>query len=284
MGKKKIPQELMDINGLPVKLMAFHSVATATLISQVLIFLLSTKVSLFPSHDALMNIVSSFAEIIAGLYGITLAGYTFFLSRMDGLATADSSLDFVADSVKKWFKYLIFYITLYVLMTLLTSGALMYLPELTEGDHKFYYRLFCNEFVGFLVGAIFLILVYSILVIDPQCVEKEAQRLKKKLEGKDATPGDPVQFLMLYARIRERCSGMLPKQLLDQLEGKGFLKVIELLEKANPDRKKLIQDLKLLCRYHSCVVNCAELAVSQEMCQLARKVLLQLTPEKAESR
>lgn len=37
--------------------------------------------------------------------------------------------------------------------------------------------------------------------------------------------------------------------------------------------KPLIADLKRIHRYYKCTVNCTPLAVSQEMCLLARKIL-----------
>ena len=33
-------------------------------------------------------------------YGITLAGYTFFLSRIDALIASDMTLDYIVNSVK----------------------------------------------------------------------------------------------------------------------------------------------------------------------------------------
>ena len=125
-----------------------------------------------------MNIVGTFAEIIAGLYGITMAGYTFFLSRMDGLTTTDTTLDFIVDSVKKRFKKLVWYITANVIMVLFTSIVLMYSPIPTTDRHLFLYRLFCHEFVLSVGSSILLILYYSVLVVDPNCLEREAAKLK----------------------------------------------------------------------------------------------------------
>lgn len=45
---------------------------------QFVVFWFSKQEHLFPDNDALMTVISCCAQIIAGLYGITLAGYTFF--------------------------------------------------------------------------------------------------------------------------------------------------------------------------------------------------------------
>lgn len=57
-------------------------------------------------------VVSTCAQIIAGLYGITMAGYTFFLSRIDALIASDATLDYIVASIKRQFKSLIWYITM----------------------------------------------------------------------------------------------------------------------------------------------------------------------------
>lgn len=133
------------------------------LAGQILAFGLSVNEGLFPGNDALMNIVSTCSQIIAGLYGITLAGYTFFLSRIDALSTSDATLDYVVGSIKSRFKYLIWYITANVLMTLLISIILMYAPSPVGEQISFFYRLFCNEFILFVVFSIALILYYGSL-------------------------------------------------------------------------------------------------------------------------
>ena len=109
--KKSIQTYAAEQSGMVAKAMSFHFLSAFMIGAQIFILFLSSKVSLFPSADALMSIVSTCAEIIAGLYGITLAGYTFFLSRIDALMTTDATLDYIVGSVKMRFKSLIWYIT-----------------------------------------------------------------------------------------------------------------------------------------------------------------------------
>ena len=226
-----------------------------------------------------MNIVGTCSEIIAGLYGITLAGYTFFLSRIDALSASDATLDYVVASIKSRFKYLIWYITANVLMTLLTSIVLMYAPVPAGEKIGFFYRLFCNEFLLFVVFSIVLILYYSILVIDPNCIAKEARRLQKKLGGRFSAPGNAVEYIALYDRIEERCNSLLPKTVLNQLhenKGKHFELTLELLEEQHILMKPLIQELTRIHRYYECVVNSSPMRVSQDMCHTAKKALAYL--------
>lgn len=277
MGRPKINQELASAGkDLAYKALSFYLIPVSMLVGQGFVFWLSTKVSFFPGSDTFLSIVSTCSEIIAGLYGITLAGYTFFLSRIDSLCASDATLDYVVSSIKTRFKHLIWYITSNVLMTLLISIVLMYSPVPTDEKMGFFYRLFCNEFVLFLVFSIALILYYSILVIDPNCIEKEARKLKRKLGGRFSAPGSAVEFIALYDRIEEICNGLLPKNVLHQLyenKGKHFELTLELLEEQKCFSKSVLHDLSRIHRYYECVVNCAPMQVTQEMCLLARKTL-----------
>jgi len=262
--------------GIITKIFYLHTIPVLLLGGQILVFALSTKVTLFPGAEALMNIVSTCSEIIAGLYGITMAGYTFFLSRIDALMASDSTLDYVVKSIKTRFKYLIWYITGNVLMTLFISIILMYSPVPTGEAVGFFYRLFCNEFILFLGFSIGLILYYSILVIDPNSIEKEAARLKKRLGGRKPVPGSAVEFIGLYDRIEEQCNAMLPPAVLHQLhenKGRHFELTLELLQEQGLVYRPVMLDLVRIHRYYECVVNCSPMIVSQEMCVLARKAL-----------
>lgn len=279
-------------SGLVFKIMSGQAILTITVVSHILAFILSTKGSLFPGADTLMSIISTCAQIISGLYGITMAGYTFFLSRMDALTATDATLDYVVASVKNRFKYLIWFITFNVLMTLFTSIFLMYCPVPDGGNetYAFLYRLFCNEFVLSLGFSTVLILYYSILVVDPNCLEKEAAKLKKRLSPSRGLPGSAAEFISLYDRIETRCSGLLPQNVLNQIhenKGRRFEYTIELLQEQDLLPRHLIHDLNRVHRYYECMVNCPPLSVTAEMCLLAGNVLKaleQMNPSSAITR
>lgn len=266
--------------------MSIPGIVGTNIAAQVLAIWLSAQEGIFPGADVFMSIISTCSEIIAGLYGTTLAGYTFFLSRIDALMTSDATLDYVVASIKNRFKYLIWYITVNVLITLFISILLMYAPAPTGEEIGFFYRLFCNEFVLFLGFSIVLILYYSILVVNPNCVEKEAAKLKKKLSKRIGIPGNVVEFISMYDQIEACCNAMLPQNVLYQLQenkGKHFEYTLELLQEQNILAGPLIADLKRIHRYYECVINCSPMSVTQEMCILARRVLNFLESTSAKS-
>ena len=272
----KLKKQFPAGSGFAMTVLSLQVLPAIMLGVQVLVVILSSKVALFPGVDVMQSIIGTCAEIIAGLYGITMAGYTFFLSRIDALSASDSTLDYVVGSIKNRFKYLIWYITSNVMATLFLSIVLMYAPMPTGEEIGFVYRLICNEFLVFMVFSISLILYYSVQVIDPNCICKEAAKLKKRLSRGNHLPGSASEFIALYDYIEETCNAMLPPAVLRQLhenKGRHFELTLELLEEQKLLPTALIQDLTRIHRYYECMVNASPMSVSQEMCSLAGKAL-----------
>lgn len=278
---KKLQKEAAAHSESAIAIMSLPSLISTNIVAQVAVLWLSAQKGLFPGTDVFMSIISTCSQIIAGLYGTTLAGYTFFLSRIDVLSASDTTLDYVVASIKNRFKYLIWYITFNVLVTLTISITLMYALAPVDEQISFFYRLFCNEFVLFLGFSIVLILYYSVLVVNPNCVEKEAVKLKKKL-CRRGLAGSAAEFIALYNRIETACNALLPANVLNQIhenKGKRFEYTIELLEEQNILMLPLIADLTRIHRYYECTINCTPLSVNEEMCILARRVLAFLESE-----
>lgn len=280
--QKKLQKGAAVQSEAALAVMSLPTIIGINIAAQALVFWLSAQEELFPGAEEFLSIISTCSEIIAGLYGTTLAGYTFFLSRIDALMATDATLDYVVASIKNRFKFLIWYITFNVLITLFISIALMYAPVPVEGHISYFYRLFCNEFVLFLGFSIVLILYYSILVVNPNCVEKEAAKLKKRLcrRGKS---GSAAEFIALYDRIERASNGLLPANVLRQIhenKGKRFEYTLELLSEQGILTLPLIADLNRIHRYYECTINCSPLSVSEEMCILARRVCAFLEEQK----
>ena len=261
-----------------IAILSLPSIVGINLLAQIAVLWLSGQEGLFPGAEVFMSIISTCSEIIAGLYGTTLASYTFFLSRIDALMASDATLAYVVTSIKNRFKALIWYITFNVLVTLFISILLMYAPTPAGEEIGYFYRLFCNEFVLFLCFSIVLILYYSILVVNPNCIEKEAAKLKKKLSRRGPA-GSAAEFISLYDRIVTACNSLLPENVLNiihQNKGTDFAYTIELLSEQNVLMLPLILDLTRIHCYYACVINCTPLRVSEEMCVLAHRVLTSL--------
>ena len=259
--------------GFAVKALSFHALRVIKILCHIIAILLATNARVFPGEEKMMSIFGTCAEIIAGLYGTTLAGYTFFVSRIDTITASDNTLSFVVSSMKNRFKYLIYAISTNVLMVLVISVALMYTPAPTAEDFEILYQIFCNEFILYLGSSVILILYYSVMVVDPNKIEKEAAELKRKLGGKSAARGNTAEFFVLYDQLVSQCSQLLPQSVADHFHnGKSdhFEWLLDYLEAEDLLPRQTKEELVHIHRYYQCVINCSPLDVSEEMCVRAR--------------
>ena len=275
---------LKQRNDRTVKFLAGHLLLWLTAAVHIAALLLSTRVSFFPGADVLRTIVTTCAQIIDGLYGITAASFTFFLSRLDGLCAQDPPLDTIAASLKNRYKYLMWVLTGNVLVTLLVSITLLYLPVPTETDHAFYYRFFCNEFLIALGCSILFILYYTVTVVNPKSIEKEARKLKRRISRSLLPSGDVIAFIAAYDAIERRCDALADQTALARItagKSRRFSYTLELLALENALPVPLLAEIHRLHRYYACAVNCSPMTVTREMTELARKILdilNQMTP------
>lgn len=280
-SNRKVRKESAKPAGIVTFLGVYYLNGFAAL-TQIGVFWFSSKESFFPNTDVLMSILSICSTIIAGLYGITVAGFTFFLSRMDAMSQADSTVDYVGSSLKNKFKVLICSITTNVCLTLFISIALMYIPVSKELSEIFLYRLLFNEFVLFFFSSIGLIMVYSMMVIDPNSIQNEAEKLKKKISKPDAQPGNAAQFLSAYAALENACENLLPSQAVSQLKrdkGSRFVSILSLLYEQDILDKKALDKITTVHHYYACAVNCKTMRVSRQMCTLTMELLAQISCE-----
>ncbi len=268
--------------GITSKILLIHILRSVTAGAHILAIWLAGTVDLFPDRDSMMSILSSFAEITAGLYGITLANYTFFLSRMDGLMASDATMEYIVGRIKKRFQGLVAYITFNVAMLLGITLCLMYCPQPESGALIFFYRLFCNEFILYTASSISLILYYSVMVVDSKCVENEAAKLKKELSKHEEISGDIGQFIELYDRMEAACYGRMPtavQKSLTEHKGRRFGDSLTILQELDPQINKLLPDILRVQHYYECTINSSSVTVTQEMCLLAEGIVHQLSQE-----
>lgn len=167
------------------------------------------------------------------------------------------------------------HITGNVLQTLFASILLLYIPAPTETDHAFWYRIFCNEFIVSMGTSILLILYYSITVVNPNAISKEARKLKKRMSHSLLPTGDVSRFIALYDTIEQRCEALVDSAVLNQIyenKGRRFEYAIELLMLGDPAMVPLLLKVRRIHRYYECTVNCSPMTVTKEMCALAQQL------------
>ena len=266
-------------------LIGLLSMAAVVGIVQILVILDCFFPLLDYAPDAVSSVMSTCSEVLAGLYGITLTGYIFFADRFKDTSRDDESLYDAVQALLIRYNHLAGFISLMCLAcTVMAEGIVLYGTNtlLPAGLHRFW----INETLLLSFGTFNLILYFVISVLDPHKVERISNQKKSKI-SEDTTTGDIEEFMAVWAEIEDNLLALREE----------LIKKIRFVPGANRSKPQLVQTLDLLRnygrinmnlwrkldklrQYHNLSLHDVNMAVSQEMCDLAKHVLAELNSKK----
>ena len=231
--------------------------------------------------DAVSSVMSTCSEVLAGLYGITLTGYIFFADRFKDTSRDDESLYDAVQALLIRYNHLAGFISLMCLIcTVLAEGVVLYGTNslLPEG----LYRFWINETLLLSFGTFNLILYFVISVLDPHKVNRISSQKKAKIS--EDTAGDIAEFMAVWGEIEDNLL-LLREELISKMRfipgahAKGrpqMVQTLEVLRNYGRINMNLWRKLDKLRQYHNLSLHDVNMAVSQEMCDLAKNVLEEL--------
>ena len=231
--------------------------------------------------DAVSTVMSTCAEVLAGLYGITLTGYIFFSDRFQNTSKEDESLYDAVQALLLRYNHMAGFISLMCLICIvLGEGIVLYGTNtlLTQWLHRFW----INETLLLYFLTFDLILYFVISVLDPHKVSRISSQKKAKL-SENTAPGDPEQFMSDWLAIEERLQSLREKLIRDVrlVPGAGrnkpqIVHTLEILRNYGRISGGLWRKLDKLRQYHNLTLHDPGMTVSQEMCDIARAVRTEL--------
>ena len=231
--------------------------------------------------DAVSTVMSTCAEVLAGLYGITLTGYIFFSDRFQNTSKEDESLYDAVQALLLRYNHMAGFISLMCLICIvLGEGIVLYGTNtlLTQWLHRFW----INETLLLYFLTFDLILYFVISVLDPHKVSRISSQKKAKL-SENTAPGDPEQFMSDWLAIEERWQSLREKLIRDVrlVPGAGrnkpqIVHTLEILRNYGRISGGLWRKLDKLRQYHNLTLHDPGMTVSQEMCDIAKAVRTEL--------
>ena len=235
-------------------------------------------ISLHPQYclqpSILEELMNGGIQTLAGLYGITMTGYVFFLGRIDTLVQADWTISDVAETLKKQFVRMVYLISAAFLVSLFLCGLNVYLQSYAVQMPSWLNLLLLNESLLFIGMTVMVIVYYIVNVVDPGNLRRAADTLRKALEQKKHEPGDPVLFFTQYQKLEAQCQNLLPEQMRNMPLGKMQLEYLRWKGVLTPE---MLQAAKEIRQYHSCVLHGSEISVSQAACNQVIELVMQLS-------
>ena len=235
--------------------------------------------------DAVSSVMSTCSEVLAGLYGITLTGYIFFADRFKDTSEEDESLYDAVQALLLRYNHMAGFISLMCMACIvLAEGIVLYGTNqvLPEQLHRFW----INETLLLCFCTFDLILYFVISVLDPHKVKRISSQKKAKI-SEDQTAGNPEEFMEAWAEI-ETCLLAIREDLINKIRfvpgaGKGkppLVQTLEVLRNYGRINHAMWRNLDKLRQYHNLSLHDVNMGVSQEMCDLAKRVLAELKHRK----
>lgn len=274
--KQKINEAILWVKQHPSVLMWILIVATLIASQNYIIGLCFSTIEIF-SMEAIAEVLTTSTEVIAGLYGLTLTGYIFFLDRLQQKADDDELLEDIIALLKKRYHNMVLVLSgICFVVILLSFNFIIYNPESNLIPMQAYY--FWGYESLFLVFVVLIFNIYFIItVVDPDKIPRTSLRYKQKMSNSDDELGSLQEFLQNYEDIEEilksQSTGLAVSQLgtnpwkaLKHLNGKEKLEIRKIV--SDP----LLINLTKLSQYYSYMVFSQEMTVSKKMCDLAKSV------------
>lgn len=280
MGKEKEAPKGKTMHRYPY-LIGLFSFGIVAGIVQILVILDCFFPLIEYAPDAVGSVMSTCSEVLAGLYGITLTGYIFFADRFKDTSEEDESLYDAVQALLLRYNHMAGFISLMCLICIvLAEGIVLYGTNtlLPLGLHRFW----INETLLLCFCTFDLILYFVISVLDPHKVGRISSQKKAKI-SEDKTSGDPEEFMAVWGEIENNLFA-LREELISKMRfipgtGKGkpqIVQTLEVLRNYGRINHNLWRKLDKLRQYHNLSLHDVNMAVSQEMCDLAKDVLTEL--------
>ena len=194
---------------------------------------------------------STGAQVIAALFGMTVAGYSFFMSRF-GPAAGEDNFETYEEIEQAYHVEL----SLLAVVCCVTIAVLIANTVLSgEGFPSIVFDVLLNASGLLVVVSLVLIAIFIVQVVDPRQASKYSAVARKGMEELDAEEGDLIVFLRDYneaeAIISKRASDLPGKTS----EPHGMMQALGWLRDAGEIPPDLYGELNILRRYRNYAVH-----------------------------
>ena len=240
------------------------------------------KPLLILNENQIFYLYSTSAQVLAGIYGLTLTGFIFFRNELSREGFEDDTLTVAVDSLKeRYFKTLLF-VTVLSIFTLLISNLVI--SSESSGRATFNTILMNTAQSAFLINL--LVIAYFIFdVIAPKRIEKESKIIQQKVDPtSDAKAKGSLEVFLTNYNVLESILQKYGQAYQSELEGESRsrrrisnVKLAEFILKAEKIDIELFNEIKNLISLRNSIIHGAEPVVSKHIVELSNSILQKLS-------
>ncbi len=237
------------------------------------------KMLLTISENSLYYVSSTAASVVAGLYGITLTGYIFFLNQLQRNGEEDETLDDPIHLLKRNYNRDAILLSVLTIVSLLANWFILLYGVDNTLLPDTVYRFLWDETMWCTFATIVGIVCFILRVVDPDKIQHVSERYKARIDGSDNTPGNFEQFLQDYEETEDIIlelslqtgNSFSPKQLTARRKERvvlsaNILKGLEIISDS------IWEDVSLIREYRNYALHSSDQKVSRQMCDFAASV------------
>lgn len=224
------------------------------------------------NENQLLYLFSAMAQVIGGIFGLTLTAYVFFVDKFKESTKDDDTLyDATTTLLDRYFHNLILLAIICGLIILLCIIGIIDLH-----NWMLVYSFVINEGVFLFLLGIVAILIFGIMLLDSGKLDKEIKKLKEGAEKYYQTtlsskPGDFRDFLKTYNLLSDLIIEFAGECIKEQKNYRynykpqiiQALNVLNLCEIINGALKNEIHELRM---YRNGLVHGVDFNVTQDVC------------------
>lgn len=251
------------------------SIGITTVLSVILSFFFDAIFVL--NENQLLYLFSAMAQVIGGLFGLTLTAYVFFVDKFKESTKDDDILyDATTAILNRYFHILI--------LIAIACGIIILFCMIGIIDlHNWMtiYPFIINESVFLFLIGITAILTFGTMLLDPEKLDKEIKRMKRSAEkyyqSTASTSGDFREFLKTY-NLLERLIIEFAQECMKNQDSYRYnykpqiiqsLNVLGLNEIVNGSLLNEINELRM---YRNGLVHGVDFDVTQDVCNRIAKI------------
>lgn len=256
-------------------LITFSSILSIAIIINGLYYLLFEPI-LYLNENQLLYIFSTIAQVIAGLFGLSMAGFVFLNESLDKSAVEDPSLEEILEYLRKdYFHNIIFMSAIGAISIILSLLCISLI-----GSISFVYNMLLNTTILVATIEVILIISFVCMIVEPKKISRISLRLKKNTETTTSSEkGNLKQFLIDFNEIEKLLQEKSPQlefeHYIETVNSKRYLKnrisnsrLIENLYRYEIIGDELRSKLLKIVSYRNYVIHSSEVDVEKYMCEL----------------
>ncbi|KJF96040.1 hypothetical protein [Photobacterium angustum] len=233
------------------------------------------------NENQILYIYSTSAQVLAGIYGLTLSGFIFFRNELSREQFEDSSLSDAIKRLKKRYFHLLGVVTFCTFLTLGLSNLVIAMEGYKSNNFAFVALLNISQSAYFTSLGIIVYFIFQ--VIEPRKIEMMSQQIKEELDStKSAVKGSLEDFLSSFNQMEVILSSycdrynLYSRASLNTQNRMSVSRALDFLLRDAVIDNDLCKRAKDLTSLRNSLIHGAELEVSEKMVKESQDVLRQL--------